>query len=505
MSGGSKIKAIEYPQGKPAPLSHGRPFDPLRGLREAFRNAQGRQGQKPRKKLITIDAAKQLAAQDQIATGYAIANVIDSPAVDGFVPWIAVSVTDAHSDSESFDAETQYSVTGSDLTGTPENDYTIGIYDTGASAHVMGNAAGIRTGIFGAGLTTSNEAIISGVTGETSAWVSQPIGIFIDGLGAIEPNGLLWDRSGMVGQSNVAIMVGQGFEEVDLPTAIGSPLAIYFTAVFNNETQIAVSHDGNDFNGPDIRIYQQDDSRIPIYANTIPLELRPLGAASVQYVPTITEEFDFEPGSPSVVTGTSSQSIFFVSSVDLYQGIHTAIDKTRFMFDTGAQITVIGSRIGARLGINPAEPDFEVEIVGVTGVSIMAPGFYIDEIDIPALGEWLSFTNVPVVLLDVPSPEGGTADGIIGMNLFADLNFVLRGGGLFLQDDPMVDYEPINRLIGDIAPGNGDGVVDWIDMAALAEAWLATPESPNWNARADMVSDGIINFPDFAVMAQNWQ
>jgi hypothetical protein len=56
-------------------------------------------------------------------------------------------------------------------------------------------------------------------------------------------------------------------------------------------------------------------------------------------------------------------------------------------------------------------------------------------------------------------------------------------------------------VAGDI---NGDGVVDWLDIGAFADAWLTTPGATNWNARADMVSDGIINFPDFVVLAQNW-
>jgi hypothetical protein len=73
---------------------------------------------------------------------------------------------------------------------------------------------------------------------------------------------------------------------------------------------------------------------------------------------------------------------------------------------------------------------------------------------------------------------------------------------MFLQDAPAIEYEPVSRLPGDI---NGDGVVNWLDVAAFAEAWLATTGTPNWNARADMVSDGIINFRDFAVFAQNWQ
>jgi predicted aspartyl protease len=488
MTGGSQIKAIEYPQDKPAPLSH------------------RRQPRTPEKKLIVPQAIQRTAFQLEATTEVVLANVINSPPVDGFVPWITVAVTNKRGDDLELDAVTEYSVVGSYLTSHPESDYTIGIYDTGASAHVMGNTAGTKAGLFSTGHVTSNTTIISGVTGEADAWVSYPIGLFIDGLGAIEPNGLLWDRSGMMGQSNVAIVVGQGGSPVDLPTAIGSPLSVYFTAVFNNETQITLTRDGNDYNAPDIHIYQQDDPCIPSYANTIPLELRPLGGTSVQYI-FDAYDFEFLPISPSIIIGNFSQSIFFVSSVDLYEGSHSAIDKTRFMLDTGAQITVIGSRIAARLGLDPAEPDFEVEIQGVTGDTIIAPGFYIDALDIPALGDWLSLTNVPVVLLDVASPEGGTVDGIIGMNLFVDLNFVLRGGGLFLQDDPSIDYQPIVRspLPGDIAPPGGDGIIDWLDLAAFAQAWLATPESSNWNAQADLVADDIIDFRDFAIIAENWQ
>jgi predicted aspartyl protease len=119
------------------------------------------------------------------------------------------------------------------------------------------------------------------------------------------------------------------------------------------------------------------------------------------------------------------------------------IDKDRFMLDTGAQVTVIGTRIAARLRLDPAEPDFEVEIEGVTGDVVMTPGFYIESIEIPALGNWVTFKNVPVVLLDVSSPEGGTLDGIIGMNLFSEFNLVLQGGGLSMEEDPFLAFEPI--------------------------------------------------------------
>lgn len=495
---GTRIKAISYPAEKPTPLLSKRDY------------------RKPTvlyKKTLPPEVALRLALLAQEFTEPIIANVVDSPPVDGFVPWVAVAITDKRFPEidARFDAVDTNTVVGNYLTGNPEDDYAIGIFDTGASAHVMGNSAAIQAGLFSAELVTSNMVELSGVTGSVYAWVSQPLGLFVDGLGAIGPDGL--DDSNMVGEWNVAITVGQSNSPNDLPTAIGSPLSVYFTTEFRVDQQITMTHNGEDFNSPDIHFYKDGDPRIPNYSNIIPLELRPLGGVNVQYIPTLNPEtLEFEPSSPSVIVGNLSQSIFFVHSVDFYEGDESAIDKDRFMFDTGAQITVVGSRIAARLRLDQDYPDFEVEIQGITGDIIIAPGFYIDSLEIPALGEWLICTNVPVVLLDVYSPEGGTIDGIIGMNLFTKFNFVLRGGGLFLEDDPTLEYEPIYRIIADIAPEGGDGVVDFLDLEAFAQAWLATstppPPSPNWNPECDMAPvsnpDGKVDFLDFAVLAEHW-
>ena len=499
MSGGKRIKAINYPDGKNLPL---------------LTKQDNYQLKTPRKKLIRLEADSRFKLFAQESTATVIATVIDSPPVAGFVPWIAVAVTDKRSNEFEFEAVPRTSIVGRHLTSNPKADYAIGIFDTGASAHVMGNANAIRAGLFDytPDLITSNLIEISGATSSVAAWVSQPLGLFIDGLGAIEPNGLLLDTSGMFGETNVSIAVAQNpGTGPDLPTAIGTPLSVFFTTVFHNDRQITITRDSNEFTAPDIRFYESDDPCIPTYSNIIPLELRPLGAVSVQYIPSLDDIFDFgpmAPGSPSIIIGNLAQSLFFVHSIDLYNNDKSAIDKDRFMFDTGAQITVIGSRIAARLKLDPTNPDFEVEIQDVTGTITMEPGFYIDSIDLPALGEWLSFTNVPVILLDVASPEGGTLDGIIGMNLFVEFNLVLRNGGLFLQDDPTLEFEHIPYLIADIAPENGDRMVDIQDLIAFADAWLATPTSPNWNPNADMAPqltpDDSINFLDFVVFAEHW-
>ena len=169
------------------------------------------------------------------------ANVIDSPPEAGLVPWIAVVTTDARGEELNMVADAESSIIGTPM-ADPQTDYAIGIFDTGASAHIMGYEAANNLGLFNINpsdpchtYVTGNEIQITGATDSTFVSVSYPMAIFIDGLNAIGSGGLL-DTSGMVGQSNVSILVGQepAPDKSDLPTAIGSPLSVYFTTVFNN-------------------------------------------------------------------------------------------------------------------------------------------------------------------------------------------------------------------------------------------------------------------------------
>ncbi|HSW01452.1 MAG TPA: retropepsin-like aspartic protease [Sedimentisphaerales bacterium] len=394
------------------------------------------------------------AAEDEL--------LVESPPVDGFVPWITVSITRQRGADLEMEAIVETSVRGSYPTGVnPQRDYIIGLFDTGASAHVIGYADATRAGVY-KGLVTTNMATVSGVTGSVDVMISYPLAVFIGGLDAVAPAALTLDQSAMMGQSNVAVVVGRNpGTGPDLPTAIGSPMSVYYTTLIRNDRKVTLTRDGRTYTAPEIRMYDTSGADTPRFANAIPLELRPLGGFSVQYIPTLDlggggsdlddilggwgggTGMDFPPAGPSTIIGNSSQSLFFIHSVDLYDGTKSALDKNRFMLDTGAQVTVVGSRMAARLQLDPAAPEFEVEIQGVTGDVIMAPGFYIDTLEIPALGQWFRATNVPVVLLDIASPEGGTLDGIIGMNLFVDFNLILRGGGLFLEDDPRLELQRV--------------------------------------------------------------
>jgi len=497
MTGGAFVKAVSYPEGNTPPL--------------LFKQTGN----------LTKPPSKESASQPTSLTNQPIppttANIIDSPALGGFLSWCMVTFTDERSGEFELDAIASSSVIGNYLTATPETDYAIAVFDTGAGAHIVGSSDAARVGLFDhtPDLITSNTIEFTGITGSANAWVSQPLGLFIDGLGIIEPNGLLLDTSTMVGEFNVSIAVSDPIEPSISLTVIGTPLSVYLAAVFHNDQPINITHNGTKLTAPDIRFYTHDDPHIPSYPNTIPLELRPIGSVAVQYFPNILslDPFDTDfgsPLSPSVLTGFfPTQGLFFVSSVDLTHAGRTSLDKDGFIFDTGSTYTLISKAIGARLGLNPNTPEFELEVLIATGEIITAPGYYIDSLELIATPEWLTFTNVPVVMLDAPSPEGGVLDGIIGMNLFVDFNLVFRGGGLPGQDLPRIEFERLpERIVADIAPGAGDGVVDLLDLTAFAAVWLTNSESFNWNPRADMAPqsrlDGMVDLLDLAVFAEYW-
>jgi hypothetical protein len=464
-----------------------------------------------RPRIIETESPLSIKSDDVAETVYA--NVISSPPINGFAPFISVAITDERSYGwYDVDVYPQNSVVGNYLTGNPESDYIIGFFDTGASAHVINVYDAIISGIYEADLVTSFTITLIGVTHNIDALVSQPLAIFTDGLQAIDANTLLVDDSNMVGQSNVSVIVGDIVESPNLPTVVGSPLAFYFTTVIENSSLVTVNFDGNDITAPNIRLYQHDSGDIPLYSNKINLELRPSTAYAVQYFPCFEffqecPEGDGEPTTPSIVFGSLfdiPQSLFFATRTDLAHGSRTSQQK-HFMFDTGAQVTVISEALAAELELLQNDPNFYVVIVDVTGTATIADGYYIDLFEITATPAWLSFTNTPVIVLDVDSPEGGILDGIIGMNLFAGTDFYIRGGGLNGQDQPFIKFDFLPAgLAGDIAPAGGDGNVNILDLAAFAQAWLANPLLPEWNAQADMVSDAIINFRDFAILAQNW-
>ena len=497
-------------------------------------NWQGPSGSKIKEiRYFPKKTAEKAAAAAPMAetTSTVFSNVIDSPPEAGFIPWIVLTATDESIDAETTGDYATYASNyyiGNPPAGTdPRTDFFIGLYDTGASAHVIGYENAVRAGLYNSSYLTTNEVKVTGVTGSVDTHVTHPYALFMDGLDALEPNApgesemILPSITDMVGEYNVSTLISPDpGTDPDLATAIGTPMSVYYDAHIQVDQMVTIVHDNNEYTAPTITFYDPESNE-PNYPNYVPLELKPLGTLNVQYITyginfedylddPFNFELDYSPLSPSIVMGTSSQSLYFVHSVDMIEGNRKALDKDRFMLDTGAQVTVIGDRIAARLGLHPDNKDFEVDIEGVDGKSLQFPGFYIDSLAIPAVGQLLEFTNVPIVWLEISSPEGGKLDGIIGMNLFTQYNLILRAGGFMLEDDPRLEFERISTgpITGDIAPETRDGKVDLVDYSVFSQAWMATNADGNWNGDADFVhtgsSENIIDLEDLSVLAENW-
>jgi hypothetical protein len=191
----------------------------------------------------------------------------------------------------------------------------------------------------------------------------------------------------------------------------------------------------------------------------------------------------------------------FFADVGVLQGEPGPLNTlrtARMLVDTGAQSSVISSNLAARLNL-PLEPDFTAQICGVGGSS-EAPGYYIDFVRIDAMGGALEFAHVPFIVLDMESPEGGSLDGILGMNLFWNRNVVLEpttSGTAFLHVSDPVPYAYIDL--------NFDDVVDGLDYAIFAAAWRSTPADPAWNPRCDLFVDEVIDARDLQAFMDSWQ
>src|SRR5262249_45602945 len=103
----------------------------------------------------------------------------------------------------------------------------------------------------------------------------------------------------------------------------------------------------------------------------------------------------------------------FQNDVGLVNQQYGSIRGQHFLFDTGAQVTVISTREAHALGLDLQPAQFTTLLEGGGGSQPIA-GSVVDERDLPTSdGGLLEFGNVPVFVADL----GQGVDGILGMNL----------------------------------------------------------------------------------------
>ncbi len=103
--------------------------------------------------------------------------------------------------------------------------------------------------------------------------------------------------------------------------------------------------------------------------------------------------------------------------------------------------------------------------------------------------------------------EGGCVGWGDETNYRIDYNYPAGPNRPDINNVSIIDYLPDEvDFVSILADFNGDGFVDFDDLAILASAWLSKKDEESWNQICNIFEpvDNIINFLDFAVFADNW-
>lgn len=370
------------------------------------------------------------------------AGAVAQVPIDGFLPMVGIALTDEFDEDFNFFPFPSSSPGGTLLGpgGTPF--YDVALLDTGAGFSLLTSQAyddfnldgpypGESDGFFG-----TESIAIGGATGQLTAQINDPFGLYVGGLQGRASAGasLTMSHTALSGQTNTSTITLPA--ESDLPNVVGLPFASqYATRIRNDSPQIF------ELGGKTVRTPAIDFLPLGSGGNGItrkaPLSLNP-GAAFAQppsYLPNILN-FDIDNPEEDPTLPTVTQGGLFLNA-NATNGASTLGNK-EFFFDTGASVTVLSQFNALLLGFDVTTdiPEFTISIVGSGGTLQDVPGFFVDQITIPALGGNVTATNVPVLVLDVtdPSDPGNVVEGIVGTNLFAGRNMVIdpnpsTGGG----------------------------------------------------------------------------
>lgn len=249
----------------------------------------------------------------------------------------------------------------------------------------------------------------------------------INGLGAINPVTL-----------TAPIYAGQAQAEVqDVPVAllapplditlIGGPVTNEVKAVIDYTTTITRGPyaylGGQSVSGPDITFYSATGT--PTFNPAIDLSLQAFGNTGAGLGQRYwMYDVSFNEGASSVASPGAGDM----------GGTHT-----RFLYDTGTNVTLIRDIWAATLGLT-GTPDFTMTVDGT-----LLNGYYLDSITMTGVGGTFTVLGAPVLVTS--SALGGSADAIIGSNLFAQNRLLFDGSGATLSIEGPTVPEPSTLVL----------------------------------------------------------
>lgn len=179
---------------------------------------------------------------------------------------------------------------------------------------------------------------------------------------------------------------------------------------------------------------------------------------------------------------------------------NVTIANQRFLFDTGAQISVISTALATTLGLNLSKPSFTATVNGVSGPTTLK-GYVLSSLSVPkAGGGTLTFQNVPVFVLDM----GNGLNGILGMNLFNTATALVydpyspAGASFSVSFSLNPDRAPEDPRTGDALAALGlnfgnslNGPTQPVTSPTLGSIAGKVFFDANWNRQIDPLEKGI--------------
>jgi hypothetical protein len=244
---------------------------------------------------------------------------------------------------------------------------------------------------------------------------------------------------------------------------------------------------------PDVRFLPSGSNLVPA-ANTYQTVTIPLALVGIDNTANPGNEISSAPN--------PMQNNTAVAYTPAAPGSPTiTVSNQQFLFDTGAQLSIISSAIAAQLGLTDSlghpivTPIDTIDVQGAGDAILGLPGYILDSLTVPRTdGGFVSFSDVPVYVLDI----GFGIDGILGTNLFNAADSLLydpynvngpQVSVLFLNDRTL---EVITEEAGPFAN---------LDDPDFADANLILSLLGSRYAKADILLPGIRVVPEPSTMS----
>lgn len=307
------------------------------------------------------------------------------------------------------------------------NRITLGILDTGASpitvspddqasfAGAYGNPDPIPVKVAGG-------ASAQGIGGSITGDVSKPVTVLTDGLHAgslsLDFNTFNFSITASFTASSartkgVQAFIGTYDGSPDLPTVSGTPI---FAGGFNSTSTSKLAAKVDLINGVDfygIGYLEPDIHFVPASSKLTPQSGEQLATIPLTRLGTSNMA---NPGNE-----ISSYYNYVANTVQLNDNGYSLTNQ-KFLLDTGSELTVISTAEAQALHINLSQPFDSIQVQGVGGIETVN-GYVLSSLKVGLTGGGtLTFTNVPVFVLDAAP---GQIAGILGMNLFDNVDEML--------------------------------------------------------------------------------